>query len=50
MKPFQRITRRSMIMVAVVAAIALAVSAFALRGRQNAAEAAVWVKCTRAFT
>ncbi|MEO8144907.1 MAG: efflux RND transporter periplasmic adaptor subunit [Betaproteobacteria bacterium] len=40
MKPFQRITRRSMLMVAVVAAIALAVSALALRGRQNAAEAA----------
>jgi RND family efflux transporter MFP subunit len=40
MKLFQRITRRSMLTVAVVALIVLAVSTVALRGRQNAAGAA----------
>ena len=44
MKLFQRITRRSMVMVAVVALIVLAVSALALRGRQNAADAAASAK------
>ena len=37
MNIFQRITRRSMVMVAVVAFTALAVSVVALRGRQNSA-------------
>jgi len=37
MNIFQRITRRSMVMVAAVAFIVLAVSGVALRGRQNAA-------------
>src|SRR5690349_20697679 len=37
MNIFQRITRRSMITVAAVALIVLAVSGVALRGRQNAA-------------
>ena len=40
MNIFQRITRRSMVMVAVVALIVLAVSALALRGRQTAIDAA----------
>jgi RND family efflux transporter MFP subunit len=40
MNIFQRITRRSMIMAAAVALIVLAVSTLALRGRQNAADAA----------
>jgi len=40
MKFFQRVTRRSMITVAVVAVIVFAVSTAALRGRQNAADAA----------
>lgn len=40
MNIFQRITRRSLITVAAVAAVVLAVSAVALRGRQNAADAA----------
>ena len=44
MKLFQRITRRSMVMVAVVALIVLVVSAVALRGRQNAADAAANAK------
>lgn len=39
MKSLQRITRRSMVTVAVVAFILLAVSAVALRGRQTAADA-----------
>ncbi len=40
MNIFQRVTRRSMVMVAVVACIVLAVSALALRGRQTAIDAA----------
>ncbi len=40
MKLLQRVTRRSMIMITVVALMVLAVSALALRGRQNAAAAA----------
>ena len=44
MKSFQRITRRSMVTVAVVAFILLAVSAVALRGRQTAADAAASAK------
>jgi len=44
MNPFQRVTRRSLIAVAVVALAALAVSAMALRGRQSAADAAVLAK------
>ncbi|MEK6245411.1 MAG: efflux RND transporter periplasmic adaptor subunit [Pseudomonadota bacterium] len=44
MNIFQRITRRSMVMVALVAFIVLAVSAVALRGRQNAADAAANAK------
>jgi len=44
MNIFQRITRRAMAMVAVVAFILLAVSAVALRGRQNAADAAANAK------
>ena len=43
---FQRITRRSMVMVAVVALIVFAVSTAALRGRQNAADAAANAKTT----
>ena len=44
MKSLQRITRRSMVTVAVVAFILLAVSAVALRGRQTAADAAASAK------
>jgi membrane fusion protein, multidrug efflux system len=44
MNIFQRITRRSMVMVAVVAFILLVVSALALRGRQNSADAAAKAK------
>jgi RND family efflux transporter MFP subunit len=40
MNIFQRITRRSMVMIAVVVFIVLAVSAVALRGRQTAIDAA----------
>jgi RND family efflux transporter MFP subunit len=40
MSIFQRITRRSLVMVAAMVFIVLAVSAVALRGRQNAADAA----------
>jgi membrane fusion protein (multidrug efflux system) len=39
MNVFQRITRRSMVMMAVVVLVILAVSAVALRGRQTAADA-----------
>lgn len=39
MSIFQRLTRRSMVMVALVAVIVLAVSIAALRGRQSAADA-----------
>jgi len=41
---FQRITRRSMVMMAVVVVILLAVSAVALRGRQTAADASASAK------
>lgn len=44
MNIFQRITRRSMVMAALVVFIVLAVSAVALRGRQNAADAAANAK------
>ncbi len=44
MNQSKRITRRSMIMVAAVAVVVLAVSALALRGRQNAADAAASAK------
>ena len=44
MKSFQRITRRSMVMMAVVVLVVLAVSALALRGRQTAADAAASAK------
>lgn len=44
MKLIQRLTRRSMAMVAVLALIALAVAALALRGRQNDADAAANAK------
>ena len=40
MNIFQRLTRRSMVMIAVVVFIVLAVSTIALRGRQTAADAA----------
>lgn len=40
MNPFRRITRRTMIMVAVVVLILLVISAVALRGRQSTADAA----------
>ena len=40
MNIFQRLTRRSMVMIAVVVFIVLAVSTLALRGRQTAADAA----------
>jgi membrane fusion protein (multidrug efflux system) len=39
MNIFQRITRRSMVMMAIVVLVVLAVSAVALRGRQTAADA-----------
>ena len=39
MNIFQRLTRRSLVMIAVVVFVALAVSTFALRGRQSAADA-----------
>ncbi len=44
MKSFQRITRRSMVMMAVVVLVVFAVSALALRGRQTAADAAANAK------
>jgi len=44
MKFLQRITRRAMVMLAVVALVALAVSTAALRGRQNSADAAAKAK------
>ena len=43
---FRRVTRRSMVMVAVVVFVALAASALALRGRQTAADAAASAKNT----
>jgi membrane fusion protein, multidrug efflux system len=48
MKPFQRIARSSMIMIAVAALIVLAVSTAALRGRQNAADALASAKSANA--
>ncbi|MBC7802882.1 MAG: efflux RND transporter periplasmic adaptor subunit [Candidatus Parcubacteria bacterium] len=47
MNLFQRTTRRSMVMIAVVTVIVLAVSAAALRGRQTAADAAASVRTER---
>ena len=44
MNIFRRITRRSMIMIAIVVLVLLAVSAVALRGRQTAADAAAVAK------
>ena len=44
MNIFQRLTRRSMVMMAAVVFIVLAVSAVALRGRQTAADAAASAK------
>lgn len=44
MKLIQRLTRRSMLMAAVLALIVLAVAALALRGRQNDADAAANAK------
>ena len=40
MNIFQRLTRRSLVMIAVVVFVVLAVSTFALRGRQSAAKPA----------
>jgi len=50
MRLFQRISRSSMVMLAVVTLVVLAVSTAALRGRQNAADAAANAKSDGAVT